>query len=195
MALTKKMLKAMGLTDDQIEQIFDGHEESLNVQRETISDIKNKLEKAEAESERLKNVEKDLLKANAKIEEAEETAKKLKSLRDEYDSYKAEVVKKATKESKGKAYRKLLSAAGIPEKRHDSIVKLTDLDAVEMDESGNITNAKDLSKNIEEEWADFIVTKSEQGSSVPTPPEVEPIDYDSMSDNDYYKATYDKKKG
>jgi chromosome segregation ATPase len=195
MALTKKMLKAMGLTDDQIEQIFDGHEESLNVQRETISDIKNKLEKAEAETERLKNVEKDLLKANAKIEEAEETAKKLKSLRDEYDSYKAEVVKKATKESKGKAYRKLLSAAGIPEKRHDSIVKLTDLDAVEMDESGNITNAKDLSKNIAEEWADFIVTKSEQGSSVPTPPEVEPIDYDSMSDNDYYKATYDKKKG
>lgn len=195
MALTKKMLKAMGLTDDQIEQIFDGHEESLNVQRETISDIKNKLEKAEAETERLKNVEKDLLKANAKIEEAEGTAKKLKSLRDEYDSYKAEVVKKATKESKGKAYRKLLSAAGIPEKRHDSIVKLTDLDAVEMDESGNITNAKDLSKNIAEEWADFIVTKSEQGSSVPTPPEVEPIDYDSMSDNDYYKATYDKKKG
>lgn len=195
MALTKKMLKAMGLTDDQIEQIFDGHEESLNVQRETISDIKNKLEKAEAESERLKNVEKDLLKANAKIEEAEETAKKLKSLRDEYDSYKAEVVKKAAKESKGKAYRKLLSAAGIPEKRHDSIVKLTDLDSVEMDESGNITNAKDLSKNIAEEWADFIVTKSEQGSSVPTPPEVEPIDYDSMSDNDYYKATYDKKKG
>lgn len=195
MALTKKMLKAMGLTDDQIEQIFDGHEESLNVQRETISDIKNKLEKAEAETERLKNVEKDLLKANAKIEEAEETAKKLKSLRDEYDSYKAEVVKKATKESKGKAYRKLLSAAGIPEKRHDSIVKLTDLDAVEMDESGNITNAKDLSKNIAEEWADFIVTKSEQGSSVPNPPEVEPIDYDSMSDNDYYKATYDKKKG
>lgn len=195
MALTKKMLKAMGLTDDQIEQIFDGHEESLNVQRETISDIKNKLEKAEAETERLKNVEKDLLKANAKIEEAEETAKKLKSLRDEYDSYKAEVVKKAAKESKGKAYRKLLSAAGIPEKRHDSIVKLTDLDAVEMDESGNITNAKDLSKNIAEEWADFIVTKSEQGSSVPTPPEVEPIDYDSMSDNDYYKATYDKKKG
>lgn len=195
MALTKKMLKAMGLTDDQIEQIFDGHEESLNVQRETISDIKNKLEKAEAESERLKNVEKDLLKANAKIEEAEETAKKLKSLRVEYDSYKAEVVKKAAKESKGKAYRKLLSAAGIPEKRHDSIVKLTDLDAVEMDESGNITNAKDLSKNIAEEWADFIVTKSEQGSSVPTPPEAEPIDYDSMSDNDYYKATYDKKKG
>lgn len=195
MALTKKMLKAMGLTDDQIEQIFDGHEESLNVQRETISEIKNKLEKAEAETERLKNVEKDLLKANAKIEEAEETAKKLKSLRDEYDSYKAEVVKKATKESKGKAYRKLLSAAGIPEKRHDSIVKLTDLETVEMDESGNITNAKDLSKNIAEEWADFIVTKSEQGSSVPTPPEVEPIDYDSMSDNDYYKATYDKKKG
>lgn len=195
MALTKKMLKAMGLTDDQIEQIFDGHEESLNVQRETISEIKNKLEKAEAEAERLKNVEKDLLKANVKIEEAEETAKKLKSLRDEYDSYKAEVVKKATKESKGKAYRKLLSAAGIPEKRHDSIVKLTDLDAVEMDESGNITNAKDLSKNIAEEWADFIVTKSEQGSSVPNPPEVEPIDYDSMSDNDYYKATYDKKKG
>jgi hypothetical protein len=74
-------------------------------------------------------------------------------------------------------------------------VKLTDLDSVEMDESGNITNAKDLSKNIAEEWADFIVTKSEQGSSVPNPPEVEPIDYDSMSDNDYYKATYDKKKG
>lgn len=170
MALTKKMLKAMNLEDAQIEQIFEAHEESINALRETRDSLQEELTKAKAEAERLATVEKDLVKANAKLEDAEETAEKLKTLKKEYEDYKADVNAKAVTASKEKIYRDLLTKAGIPEKRQDAILRVTDLSAIKLDKEGKITNEKDLTDGIANDWADFIVKTETKGATTATPP-------------------------
>jgi chromosome segregation ATPase len=171
MALTNKMLKAMNLEDAQIEQIIEAHRDSINGLTETRDNLQADLDKANAEIKRLQSVEKDLVKANAKIEEAEETAQKLKDLQKEFSDYKAEVNAKNVTESKSKQYKELLTKAGIPEKRQNAILKVTDLEAVDLDKDGKISNAKELLAAIDEEWAEFKVTENPQGAKTPNPPE------------------------
>ena len=113
---------------------------------------------------------KDLEKANLRLEDAEGTAEKLKSLRKEFDDYKADVNEKATAERKKNAYKKLLADAGIPEKRHDAILKLKGFEGVEFDSDGKIKNVKELSEDINSEWADFIVTEVKKGAETANPP-------------------------
>lgn len=169
MALTNKMLKAMGLEDAQIDQIVEAHRDTINGLTETRDNLQAELDKANAEVKRLANVEKELVKANAKLEEAEETKQQLADLQKEYKDFKAEVDANAVKANKAKAYKDLLTKAGIPEKYHEKIVRVTDLDAVEFAD-GKITNEKDLTESITSDWSDFIVTVDKQGASVPNPP-------------------------
>lgn len=170
MALTKKMLQAMGLEDAQIEQIIEAHRDTINGLTETRDNLQAELNKANDEVKRLSTVEKDLVKANAKLEEAADTAQKLKDLRAEYDDFKASVKAKDIAADKAKLYRELLTKAGIPEKRHDAILRVTDLDTIELGEDGKISNAKELSENIDSEWSDFKVTEGRQGAKTPNPP-------------------------
>lgn len=170
MALTKKMLKAKGLDDDIIEQIFEAHGETVDGFKAKNAEIEAELATAKAELARLAGVEKDLEKANLRLEDAGETAEELKSLRKEFDDYKEDISKKATAESKKNAYKKLLADAGIPEKRHDAILKLKGFEGVEFDSDGKIKNAKELSENINSEWADFIVTETKKGAETANPP-------------------------
>ena len=195
MALTKKMLLAMDLTEDKIEQIIEAHRATINGLTDERDALKADVEKYKAQAEKASSVEKDLLKAQAKLEDAEKTAEKLKALQDEYDKYKADVDAKATKASKEKAYRELLKEAGVSEKRFDAIVKIADLSSVELDTDGKIKDSKTIVDGIKSEWADFIVKEGTQGASTATPPSNDNnTDYDKMSDADFYKLTYEQKK-
>lgn len=169
MALTNKMLKAMGLEDAQIEQIIEAHRDTINGLTDTRDKLQEELDKANAEVKRLAIVEKELAKANAKLEEAQETEQKLNDLKKEYNDFKAEIDAKDVKENKTKAYKELLSKSGIPEKYHEAIVRVTDFDKVEMKE-GKIANEKDLTDAILTDWSDFKVTESKQGARTPNPP-------------------------
>ena len=170
MRITKKDMKALGLTDEQIELLYEAHEEGINGLREERDKLKADLSTANAEVTRLANVEKDLVKANAKLEDAEETAEKLKKLKGEFDAYKADVDAKAVAASKAELYKELLTKAGIPEKRQAAILKVTDLETIEV-KDGKIENADKVSESIKAEWADFIVTESKQGADVKNPPD------------------------
>lgn len=170
MGITRKMLKAMELDDDKISQIIDAHQsvvEEIASERDTF---KANAEKYKAEAEKLANVEKELVKANAKLEEAKETSEKYKALQDEFNTYKDDVKAKATQSLKEKAYRALLKEAGISDKRFDSIIRVTDLSGVEVDNDGNVKDKKSIVEGIKGEWADFIQTSSVQGATTATPP-------------------------
>ena len=170
MALTKKFLKALGLNDDQIEQIFDGHEDSINAQKEKITALQAELDTAKAENKRLATVEKDLVKANHRIEDLENADETLKKVRKEFDDYKADISAKNVSANKRAAYKKLLTAAGIPEKRHEAILKLKGFEGIELDDDGNVKNADELTKSIGTEWSDFVVTEKKTGADTPNPP-------------------------
>lgn len=170
MALTRKMLKAMELDDDKISQIIDAHQSTIDEIAQERDTYKADADKYKAEAERLGSVEKDLVKAQAKLEEADETSEKLKKLQDEFNTYKADVSAKATKAQKEKIYRALLAEAGISDKRFDSIIKVSDLSNIEIDKDGKVKDSDSIVESIKSEWADFIVTKDKQGADVSKPP-------------------------
>lgn len=163
MALTKKMLKSMDIPDDKIELIFEAHAESL-------AGVTADRDKYKADVEELANVKKELVKAQAAVEDAETTAEQLKKIRAEFADFKAGVESKNLQSLKEKAYSKVLSQAGIPEKRHGAIIRVTDFSKIELDEENNIKDGKKHVDEAKAVWADFIVTTKEQGTPTPKPP-------------------------
>lgn len=170
MAITRKMLKAMGLEDEKIDQIIDAHQSTIDEIAGERDKYKADAEKYKIDADKLASVEKDLVKANAKLEDAKEVSEKYKFLQDEYNTYKDNVKAKATHDLKEKAYRALLKEAGISDKRFDSIIRVTDLSGVEVDDDGNVKNKQPLVDGIKNEWADFIQTQGTQGAKTSTPP-------------------------
>lgn len=168
MSLSRKMLKAMGIEEEKIDQIIDAHSETVNALKDEIAENKDA-------ADRLTNVQKELDKLKASVKEAEEKngkdpyKVKYEAIKEEYEEYKKGITEKETKAEKEKLYTDLLKATGVSEKRIAAILKVTDLDGIEIDE-GKIKNSKDLEKTIKEEWADFITKTEEKGANVSNPP-------------------------
>lgn len=170
MALTRKFLKAMELDDDKISQIIDAHQSTIDEIATERDALKADADKYKAEAERLASVEKDLVKVQAQLEDSENASEKLKALQDEFKAYKADVDAKNTQAAKEKAYKSLLTEAGVSDKRFDSIIKVSDLSKIELDKDGKIKDAKTVIDNIKTEWSDFIVTEDKKGANTATPP-------------------------
>lgn len=168
MSLTRKMLKAMGIEDEKVDQIIEAH-------RETVDALKDEIEENKDAAEKLENVQKELNKLKADAKEAEAKGEKdpykvkYEAIKEEYEKYKQQITDKEAKAEKEKLYTELLKEAGVSEKRIAAVLKVSDLEAVEI-EDGKIKNAKDLEKSIKEEWADFITKTEEKGAKVSNPP-------------------------
>ena len=95
-----------------------------------------------------------------------------KTLKAEFDKYKAEITAKETKQAKTDAYRELLKGANIDEKRIATILRAEapTIDKIELDADGKIKNAEQYTESIKSDWADFIVTQSAKGTNTATPP-------------------------
>lgn len=165
MSLTRKMLKAMGIEDEKIDQIIEEHAETVNA-------LKQQRDQYKVDAEKLPGVQKELddLKDAAEKDGENPYKAKYEELQQQFDDYKADVTAKETKAQKTAAYRKLLKDAKVSEKRLDSILKLSPIDDIELDDKGEIKDAADVKKKIEEEWSDFIVTEETHGAGSQNPP-------------------------
>lgn len=182
MSLTRKMLKAMGIEDEKIDQIIEAH-------TETVDALKEQRDKYKEDAEKLPEVKKQLDKATKDLESAGNDPYKVKyeALKEEHEKMIAENKAKETRSAKERAYRELLKAAGVTEKRIDSVIRVSDLDGVELDDKGAIKDADKLTDSIKTEWADFIPTTITQGAQTATPPANNNVDPGSMSMADYIK--------
>lgn len=180
MALTRKMLKAMGIEDDKIDQIIEAH-------TETVDGLKADLSKYRADAEALPDTQKQLEKAQADLEAGKKDSWKIKydAIKEEFDGYKNEQIKKETHAAKEKAYRDLLKQAGVSEKRLESVLRVSDVDGVELDDKGGVKDADKLAESVKNEWADFIVTTETRGANTANPPANNPIG--PMTKADIYK--------
>ena len=177
MALTKKFLQSIEIPDNKIDSIFEEHAASISgitAERDKYKEQAERLtaerDKYKEQAEKLTGVENKLVKAQAKVEDYDTLKEDLKKVRTEFNDYKADVEAKSTFAMKQKAFGKLLSEAGVPEKLHDKIIKVTDLSEFEIDENGN---AKDKTKHIngiKSDYSEFIVTQTERGADVANPP-------------------------
>lgn len=161
MAFTRKMLKAMGVEEEKIDQIMDAHVEVVDALKADRDNYKEDAEKLTAVQKEL-----DALKAKGEDGYKEKYEKEHKA----FEDFKTEQAAKETKAAKSKAYRELLREAGVSDKRFDGIIKLTDLDGIELDADGKIKDADKHTESIKTEWADFIVSTSTRGAQTATPP-------------------------
>ena len=163
MAFTRKMLKAMGIEEEKIDQIIDAHSETvdaLKADRDAYKEDAAKLAAVQKELDELKAKGDDGYKAKYEAEKAA------------HDALKADIAAKETKKAKTDAYRELLKGANIDEKRIATILRAEapTIDKIELDADGKIKNAEQHTERIKSDWADFVVTQSAKGTNTATPP-------------------------
>lgn len=160
MSITRKMLKGMSLSEEQIDTIIEAH-------TETVDALKEERDKFKADAEKLVSVQKEL---DALKESGGDYEQKYNQLKKEFDDYKSEQSAIAEKNAKETAYKEMLKSAGISEKRIASILKVTNLADVSIDKDGKLKDYEKLMDSVKSEWADFIDTARKEGADVKNPP-------------------------
>ena len=167
MAFTRKFLSALGIEADKVDEIINAH-------IEVVDGLKEERDNFKKDADKLADVEKKLAKAEEKIAkngDGETVSKEdYDRLKKEYADYKADITAKTTRTEKENAYRELLKSAGVSEKRLNAIIKVSDIDGLELDEDGKIKDADKHTETIKSEWAEFIETTTVKGANTANPP-------------------------
>lgn len=161
--LTRKSLKAMGLTDEQVDSIVEMH-------TETVDGLKEKLKAAEDKAKTADDLQKQLdgLKANGGEDYKARAEKAEKELKD----YKAEVAAKETKAAKEKAVKAYFEAKNITGNNLAIAMRgaKDEISGIELDDKGGIKDSKSLDALVDGEFASLVVKSSARGATTATPP-------------------------
>ena len=165
MSLTRKFLSALGIEDDKVDEIISAHTDTVNALKEQRDSYK-------ADADKLPAVQKELDDMKAAAEKGDKDPYKVKyeALKEDFEKFKSDQKAKEAHAKKETAYRALLEEAGISEKRVAAVLKVSDVDAIEFLDNGEVKDADSLKASIKKEWEDFIVTKDTQGAPTATPP-------------------------
>ena len=161
MSLTRKMLKAMGIEEEKIDQIIEAH-------TDTVDGLKAYVSKYKTDAEKLSDVQKELDELKAKGDDG--WKEKHDRLKEEFDQYKNDVQEKETKAAKEAAYRAILKDANLSEKGIEKAIKYAEWDKIELGEDGKLKGANDLIKAVRDEWAEYVTTTTTTGAKTSTPP-------------------------
>lgn len=163
MALTRKFLAALGIDEDKAEQIITAH-------AETVDGLKAERDKFKTDAEKLPAVESELNTLKEKMAGEDPYKDKFEKVQKEYSEYKKDVEAKATTAKKENAFKAMLKEIGIPEKRIESVLKVSDVAKIEFDDEGKVKDGEKLKEGLKTEWADFIPTTKTEGAKPATPP-------------------------
>ena len=171
MALTnaqvKEILSKAGVDAEHmpeaVENIIAGHTASINALRE-------ERDTAREEAKKNSDAKKELDELQKKMDGKDPYKVKYEAIKEEFEEFKKGIETEKTMEEKRKAFKNLLKEIGISEKRIDAVVKVSDVEALELNKDGSIKDASKLSDKLKEDWSDFIVTEGEKGAATATPP-------------------------
>lgn len=160
MAVTRKFLKGMGLTDEQVDTIIEAH-------TETVDGLKDKLTKAEADAAKLADVQKELdgLKAGGDYKAKYEKEHK------DFEDYKASVTAKETRAAKEAAVRAYLTSKNITGGNLDIAIRGmgAEIDAAELD-GEKIKDTAAIDALIGGTYKGLVVTTGTAGAGTAHPP-------------------------
>lgn len=153
--LTRKSLKGMGLTDEQVDAIIEMHSE-------TVDGLKAQINAAKEAKPEEKGKEKP-----AKVEDSD-AYKKLKA---DFDKYKADAEAKEAKAAKEKAARAYFEGKNITGKNLDIAMRgaRAEIDALELD-GGKIKDAKALDDLVAGDYSGLVVKTEANGAKTANPP-------------------------
>lgn len=181
MALTRKYLKELGVEADKIDLIIEAHVEAVDALKDERDTFKEEAGEAKALKAKVEELEKN---AGA----GDEWADKYKAEHEAFEAYKAEIDNKEILSNKTNAYRELLKGLNVADKRIDAILKVTDVNALELVD-GKLKDAEALTESIKTEWAEFIPEVEEKGADVHKPlGSMGVVDLDKLSMEEYISA-------
>ena len=162
MALTRKMLKAMGIEEEKIDQIIEAHTETVDALKADRDSYKN-------DASKLKKVQEELDELKAKGDDG--WKEKHDKVKKEYDDYKNEVTAKESKAIKEKAVRAFYEEKGITGKNLEIAMRgsRAEIDGIEMD-GEKIKDTASLKALVDGDFASLVATTTTKGAKTSNPP-------------------------
>lgn len=164
MALTRKMLKGMGLTEEQVDTIVEAH-------TETVDGLKDQLKTAKEKADQLDEVQKELNALKAKG--GEDYKAKYEAEKKAFADYKADQTAKETQAAKEKAASAYFEGKNITGKNLVIAMRAaqSEIKAMELGEDGKPKNTTALDALVGGELASLVVKTSQHGANPANPPE------------------------
>ena len=160
MAFTRKMLKALGLNEDQIESVMEEH----------VS-VVDGLKAYKADAEKLADVQAQLDKAKKDLADAQAKGGDSDKLQKELDDLKKQIADGEVNAKKDAAFDAIAKEAGVGrEAFRRSLRKEFDLSKEELDDSGALKNAAAIKEKITKEYSDFVGQQQQGGTDPKKPP-------------------------
>lgn len=163
MALTRKYLKSLGLTEDQIDGIIEEHSS-------TVEGLKETANKYKADADKLPAVQKELddIKAAGDGGYKEKYEAEVRA----HQEYKAQIEGEKTLTAKRAALDAFLrdKVSIQREEARNLILDATKYDDIKLDDKGGIAEAETLSKSYGEKYASFVSKPGVAGTPPNTPP-------------------------
>ena len=162
MSFTRKLLKGMGLTDEQVDTIIEAH-------TDTVDGLKEQVKTYKADAEKLPNVQKELddLKAAGDGGYKEKYEKEHKA----FEDYKADVGAKETRAAKAKAVMEYLKGKNVQEGNLKLAMRSlnAEIEAAELD-GDKLKDTKAFDALIEGDLKGLVTTTTEKGAPNPANP-------------------------
>ena len=162
MALTRKLLKGMGLTDEQVDTIIEAH-------TDTVDGLKADVSKYKTDAEKLSDVQRELDDLKAKGDDG--WKEKHDKLKGEFDKYKGDIEAKETKANKEKAVRAFYESKGITGKNLEIAMRgsRAEIDGIELD-GDKIKDASTLDALVKGDFSGLVATTTTKGANTANPP-------------------------
>lgn len=164
MALTRKALKAMGLTEEQVDSIVEMH-------TEVTDDLKTKLKAAQEKADNYDTVKKEL--DGIKAKGSDDYKQKYNDEHKAFEDFKKSVENEKAFETKKSVFAEIAKKVKVSDKRINSIIRLEKdyIDKLELDKEGKLkSDSEAVEKFIKDNYDEYIVTSNKQGANTETPP-------------------------
>lgn len=163
MALTRKLLKGMGLTDEQVDTIIEAH-------GDTVDGLKEDIQRYKADAEKLPGVQKEL--DDLKKDNGDDFKARYEKERQDFQAYKDGIAKKEAAAAKEKAARAYFESKGIPAKSMGLVIRGAkgEIESLELD-GEKIKDSSALDSLLDGDYKGLIGRAKKTGTETETPPD------------------------
>ena len=163
MSITRKLLKGMGLTDEQVDTIIEAH-------TETVDGLKADISRYKADAGKLAGVQKELDDLKAAGDGGYKS--KYEKEHSDFEAFKSNITAKEAKAAKEKAVRAFFESKNITGANLDLAMRGCgeEMAALELDGDNKIKDTKGLDALLSGAYKGLVSTMQQQGANPANPP-------------------------
>ena len=166
MALTRKLLKGMGLTDEQVDTIIEAH-------TDTVDGLKEQVKTYKADAEKLPNVQKELDDLKAAGDGG--FKEKFEKEHSDFENFKKTIQEKETKAAKESAAKAFFESKGITGNSLEIAMRGSSAEIAALDLDGEkIKDSSALDALVNGTFKALVSTTTTKGANIPNPPVTAP---------------------